>query len=178
MKKIILVSLVLLTVLGGCGKETSPTDIIENKVITPAKSILSDFVSMANDVEKTTENLANEIMQNDSVNFTVSVMGAVPGTLSGFKNEITGFKKATVITPTLGTIPFIGYIFELEDKNDVEAFRTKLKDNADPEWNVNADGKAEEIVCEAIGNRVLFVMSPKSFDNITEILEKQTTVKR
>jgi hypothetical protein len=37
-----------------------------------------------------------------------------------------------------------------------------LKDNADPRWNICVE--AEETVCEQVGNKVFFVMCPKSLE--------------
>ena len=63
----------------------------------------------------------------------------------------------------MGTIPFVGYIFELADGADVEAFKTGLKDNANLRWNICTE--AEELTVDHVGNKVFFLMSPKAFED-------------
>ena len=67
-----------------------------------------------------------------------------------------------MFSPMIGTIPFVGYIFEVEDGTDVDAFMETLKDNANLRWNICTE--AEEMTAEKSGSRVLFVMGPLSFD--------------
>ena len=64
--------------------------------------------------------------------------------------------------PVIGTIPFIGYVFTVEDGTNVDDFVALLKDNADLRWNICTE--AEEMTAEKSGSRVLFVMGPLSFD--------------
>lgn len=64
--------------------------------------------------------------------------------------------------PMIGTIPFIGYIFNLAEGTDVEAFKTMLSENADLRWNICT--AAEELVIENEGNTVFFLMCPASFE--------------
>ena len=68
--------------------------------------------------------------------------------------------------PAIGTIPFVGYVFVLEDGADVEGFKTTLKDNANLRWNICT--MAEEMVCESEGNTVFFLMCPTSFEQPEE----------
>ena len=90
-------------------------------------------------------------------------MPVEPGLLSGFDNaEITGFKEGVMFGPAIGSIAFVGYVFELEEGTDAEAFKTTLKDNANLRWNICV--AAEEMVVESEGNKVFFVMCPASFD--------------
>ena len=86
-----------------------------------------------------------------------------PGLLSGFDNtEIKGFKEGAMFGPMMGTIPFVGYIFVLEDGADVDAFKTTLKDSANLRWNICTE--AEELTVDNEGNTVFFLMSPKAFE--------------
>ena len=62
----------------------------------------------------------------------------------------------------MGTIPFVGYVFELEDGVDADAFMKTLTDNADPRWNICTE--AEETTVGNKGDKVFFVMSPKVFE--------------
>ena len=71
-----------------------------------------------------------------------------------------------MFSPMIGTIPFVGYVFVLEEGADVDAFMTTLKDNGDLRWNICTE--AEEMVVDHVENRVFFVMSPKSFEEAGE----------
>ena len=85
------------------------------------------------------------------------------GLLMGFDNaEITGFQEGVMFGPMMGTIPFVGYIFVLEDGADVDGFVQTLEDNANLRWNICTE--AEEMVAEADGNHVFFLMCPKNFE--------------
>jgi hypothetical protein len=85
------------------------------------------------------------------------------GLLSGFDNtEIKGFKEGTMFAPMMSSIAFVGYIFELEDGADVDAFKTTLKDSANLRWNICVE--AEELIVENEDNKVFFLMCPKSFE--------------
>ena len=84
-----------------------------------------------------------------------------PGFLQGFSEEVDGFKSGAVFSPYIGTIPYIGYVFEVED--DVDGFAEQLKSKANLSWNVCT--QADEMVCETYKDRVFFVMAPLSFDD-------------
>ena len=90
-------------------------------------------------------------------------MAVEPGLLNGFDNaEITGFKEGVMFSPMMGTIPFVGYIFVLEDGADVDAFKDTLEKNANLRWNICTE--AEELTVDNEGNTVFFLMSPKNFE--------------
>lgn len=85
-------------------------------------------------------------------------MGSMPveeGFLNGFTDEIKGFSKGASFAPMIGSIPFIGYIFETDDS---DALIATLKDKADMRWNICTE--ADEMVCVKDGNLVLFIMCP------------------
>ena len=89
-------------------------------------------------------------------------MEVEPGLLQGFDNaEIKGFKEGAVFMPMIGTIPFIGYVFTLEDGTDASSFISKLKSNANLRWNICTT--ADEMVAGSVGNKVFFVMCPTEF---------------
>lgn len=93
-------------------------------------------------------------------------MGAMevePGLLTGFDNaEIKGFKEGAMFAPMMGTIPFVGYVFTLEDGADVSSFIATLTSNANRRWNICTE--AEETVTGSSGNKVFFVMCNKSLE--------------
>jgi 16S rRNA pseudouridine516 synthase len=75
---------------------------------------------------------------------------------------VEGFKKGVMFSPMIGTIPFVGYIFTVEDGEDVNKFIENLEKNADKRWNICTE--ADEMVVSAEGNTVFFVMSPSKFE--------------
>ena len=64
--------------------------------------------------------------------------------------------------PMIGSIPFIGYVFELKDETDVNQFISTLKSNADLRWNICTE--ADEMVVCSVDKKVFFVMCPKYFE--------------
>ena len=81
------------------------------------------------------------------------------GLLSGFGNtEITGFQSAATFGPVIGTIPFIGYLFQLDDPGAGAAFCQVLQDAADPQWNICT--QADETIVRQDGDLVFFLMCP------------------
>ena len=85
----------------------------------------------------------------------------MPGLLSGFDNyEVTGFKSGAMFGPMMGSIAFVGYVFELEEGADVEGFMTSLSENSNPRWNICVE--ADQTVVGAYNNMVFFLMCPNS----------------
>ncbi|MBE6916063.1 MAG: hypothetical protein E7471_05470 [Ruminococcaceae bacterium] len=126
---------------------------------TPANVILSDFKAKVNGTTDL-EALAGELMKNPIIQFMPASMAVEPGFLNGFKSEINGFSKGVMFGPAIGTIPFIGYLFEVD--GDVNAFISTLKENADLRWNICTS--ADEMVVASVGNKVCFVMAPSAFE--------------
>ncbi len=131
---------------------------------TLGQTLLADFQTRAAaDETLGCQVLADELMKNPAILFGPATMPVEPGLLSGFGNaEITGFKEGVMFAPMIGSIAFVGYVFELEEGTDGAAFVQTLKDNADPRWNICVE--AEETVVEQVGNKVFFVMCPKSLE--------------
>ncbi|MBO5452744.1 MAG: hypothetical protein J6A69_02130 [Clostridia bacterium] len=128
---------------------------------TAGNQLLADFKSKAGSYSNALS-LAEAISQNSIIPFMAGAMAVEPGYLSGFDAEITGFKEAAAFMPMIGSIPFIGYVFILEDGADVSSFISNLKANANLRWNICVE--AEEMVTGSVGNKVFFVMSNKSFE--------------
>ena len=78
------------------------------------------------------------------------------GYMPGFTEEISGFKRAVCFCPMIGSVPFVGYIFEVD--GDAEGFKQKLEKLADPRWNICTE--AQETVSCVSGNFVFFAMCP------------------
>ena len=138
------------------------TEVYDVAGKTPAAVLLEDFKAKVDSGKyTTTEELATAIVGSDITPFDMGVAQVEPGYLNGFTEEIQGFSSGTNVGPYIGTIPFVGYVFQVDQ--DADAFVQQLKDKADLRWNVCT--QADEMVCEAYGDFVFFVMSPDSFDD-------------
>ena len=172
MKKILVMLLIvgMLFTVAGCGNADKPADETTTEATTEAtndstvstvgQTLLADFKTKA---DGTAQEIADGLLQNSVIGFMGASMPVEPGLLTGFDNtEITGFKEGVMFAPAIGTIPFVGYIFTLEDGADVDAFKATLKDNANLRWNICTE--AEELIVESEGNTVFFLMCPASFE--------------
>lgn len=120
--------------------------------------------ALAQDAEKDALTLAGEICAHESVSLIGPMtMEVEPGYLTGFNNyEVTGFEQGVMFAPMIGSIPFVGYVFTLPADADADAFVTGLKDNADLRWNICVE--ADEMIAEANGNKVFFLMCPATLE--------------
>ena len=133
----------------------------EQKKETVANTLMSDFKSIAK--SQNDESIANQLIANKIIPFVPAVMPVEEGGLNGFGDaEITGFKEGAMFGPMIGTIPFIGYVFELKDETDVNQFISTLKSNANLRWNICTE--ADEMVVCSVDKKVFFVMCPKYFE--------------
>lgn len=131
---------------------------------TVGETLLADFKA---DTKGTAQEIAERLMSNKIIQFMGGATPIEEGLLSGFDNtEIKGFKEGAMFAPMMSSIAFVGYIFELEEGADVEAFKTTLKDSANLRWNICVE--AEELLVESEGNKVFFLMCPKSFEQPEE----------
>lgn len=185
MKKAVSMLLVLamLCALCGCGKEKdagAPASSEETATVRPegeepaetpggagsettnGQTLLADFRARTDGGAPTAAELAEGIIGNEIIPFDGTTAEVEPGFLPGFTEEITGFAEGCSFGPMIGTIPFVGYIFQLEDGADVDAFMQNLKDKADLRWNICT--AADEMVCDAAGNTVFFVMCQAQFE--------------
>ena len=133
----------------------------EQKKETVANTLMSDFKSIAK--SQNAESIANQLIANKIIPFMPAVMPVEEGLLNGFGDaEITGFKEGAMFGPMIGSIPFIGYVFELKDETDVNQFISTLKSNADLRWNICTE--ADEMAVCSVDKKVFFVMCPKYFE--------------
>lgn len=113
--------------------------------------------------ELTPQEIADEIIQNPQIQFAGDTAQVEEGLLTGFGNaEITGFDTGVMFAPIIGSIPFVGYVFSLEEGADADSFVKLLEENANPRWNVCTE--AEETVIETSENMVFFLMCPSQFE--------------
>ena len=129
---------------------------------TVGNILLADFRAKAASMDVLS--LAEALVSNSVMsNIMAGAMEVEPGFLTGFdNNEITGFKSGAVFMPMIGTIPFVGYVFELENGADASSFISNLKSSANLRWNICTT--ADEMVSGSVGNKVFFVMCPASFE--------------
>lgn len=154
-----ILALTLMLTLASCDKGNSP----DTQALTPAASLLKEFKEKAGSADlSTAEKMAESMASSEILPFSAVSAPVTEGYLSGFKGEITGFSQGASFAPLIGSIPFVGYIFTLESKADAADFVKTLKKNADLRWNVCT--QADELVCEAVGKTVFFVMSPAEFE--------------
>ncbi len=139
------------------------TDAPSATADTLGNTLYKDFLDKVKaNPDMSVEELANQIIANPVIQFGPAVMPVEAGYLPGFTTEIGGFKSGAMFAPMIGSIPFVGYVFELESEDDVEAFLTTLKDTSDPRWNVCVE--ADETVMGNYGAKVFFVMCPTSIE--------------
>lgn len=137
--------------------QTPPAD-----TSTLGKTLLADFNSKAA-AGMSVDAIAEALLKNPAIKFSGGSMPIEEGLLAGFDNtEIKGFKNGAVFMPMIGSIPFVGYIFELENAADAPAFIANLKKAANPRWNICVE--ADETVTGSVGNKVFFVMCPTSLE--------------
>ena len=131
---------------------------------TVGAALAEEFHALkAENPEITAQEMADAILANPMIAFGGATMEVEPGLLSGFDNaEITGFNNGVMFAPMIGSIPFVGYVFTLEDGADTAAFMQTLTDNANPRWNICVE--ADETVVENADNMVFFVMCPAQFE--------------
>lgn len=126
---------------------------------TLGKALLEDFLARAENGETADlQQLAEDLLANPGIDFMGGSMPMEEGYLSGFTKEITGFEECVMFSPMIGSIPFVGYVFNLADDADVDAFVNELKGNYDMRWNICTE--ASEMVVKSSGNSVFFVMCP------------------
>ena len=107
--------------------------------------------------------IAEAISGSGKIPYAIISENVVPGLLTGFGNtEISGFKDGAIFSPVIGSTPFIGYVFILDNGTDVNSFVKTLSANADRRWNICTE--AEETTIETKGNAVFFVMCNRSLD--------------
>ena len=155
MKKYIAMLLVLVAVLSlaACGKKAEePT--------TPAQILLKEFKDSS---DSSLEELANKLLENEALGFMGGAMPVEEGYLNGFSAEIHGFTEGVMFAPMIGSIPFVGYLFRTESDAAAKDLVKALTDAHDLRWNICT--QADEMVCEAKGSTVFFVMAPSSFED-------------
>ncbi len=168
MKKIFALLLAVLMVLSlaACGEKSSQS---YGEVGQP----LVDYFFENSD--KSAQEIADALLSESVINFMGMSMAVEEGLLNGFGNaEITGFDEGVMFGPMIGTIPFIGYVFDLSEGTDADEFVQTLKDNADLRWNICTE--ADELIVEKDGDKVIIIMTPDSLEQEEELDENGNPV--
>ena len=138
-----------------------PAEKPQEEPKTVGTKFLAEFNKKAN--SGTPLSIAESFANGGQLPFMSGAMEVEPGLLAGFDNyEVTGFKSGATFGPMMGSIAFIGYIFEVEDGVNASDFAANLKKNANKRWQICVE--AEEMVTGVVGNKVFFVMCPKAFE--------------
>ncbi len=158
-KNLLLIIVIIggLFILTGCSKEEKVKPEEED---TSVAGILTKQFKEEMEKNKDAFEVAQKISKNENIATSVVVVELKDGDyVDGFNKEIKGYKKAYAIKPMIGSIPFIAYIFEVDD---AKGFEKELNDNANLRWNVctQADNKSSAVV----DNYVFFVMAPETFE--------------
>lgn len=150
--------------IAGSGAADTQTDAAGTNGDTVGAILSADFAEQVNANENASAlDIADALLTNEVIAFEGATMAVEPGLLNGFGNEeITGFSEGAMFGPMIGSIPFVGYIFTLEEGTDAETFMSDLKAKGDLRWNICTE--ADEMVVESAGNKVFFVMCPTSLD--------------
>ena len=175
MKKFLCVLLAgaMLASITACGAKTAETKPAETTEATTearkepetlGEALLFDFQDrVAENAEATAQELADGILSNEMILFSGASMPVEEGFLMGFDNvEVKGFEEGVMFAPMIGSIPFVGYVFDTADAESAEALVTVLTESANPRWNICVE--AEETVSGTVEDKVFFVMCPKSLE--------------
>ena len=139
-----------LVVFTGCGKKENDKNVPD----TDGGKLQQIFLDeLENNPDISSQDLADTIIQNEIIPFEGATMPVEEGWLAGFDNEITGFRDGVMFSPMIGTIPFVGYVFETDDPEGLLSF---LKEKANMAWNICT--QADETVSAIKGNLVFFMM--------------------
>lgn len=150
MKKLIsmALSVMLLFSLVGCGTGS------DNVEMPDSSTVGGRFVTAFNSSDVTDANaMVDELIANVEMPYELVQMDVEPGYLNGFDEEIKGFNRGTVFAPMIGSIPFVGYVFETTDS---EALIAELKNSANMRWNICTE--ADEMVSATKDKLVFFMM--------------------
>ena len=135
-------------------------EVVEN---TSGSTLWNSFLTtMTEKPETTPEEMANILVTNPVIQFFGGAVPVEAGFLSGFDTEISGFESAAMFAPMMGSIAFVGYVFDLAEDADVNAFMEILKNNANPRWNICVSADYTQV--GAYGNTVYFLMYPAEMD--------------
>ena len=173
----ILLTAMMLSNLTACGTSTvdvpetsaqyTSTEIINNEAVTGyfvtdvTSYFKNNYRSVKSSYDRNVE-FASKLAETCGVPFELASISAQPGELAGFNEPIQDFVSAVQFGPMIGSIPFVGYLFELEDGVSGEDFAENLKAAANLRWNICTEAETITVIPE--GNTVLFIMHTNYFE--------------
>jgi hypothetical protein len=147
----------------GNGGDDNGVDIEENTTGAAIYEAVTEV--LAGNAAATTLEIAESIVNSGMLPFMAGAMEIEVGAeyFAGFDNyAIEGYKSAACFMPMMGSIAYVGYVFELAEDADADAFVKTLTDNCNPRWQICV--QADEIVTKVVGNKVLFLMCPSTYE--------------
>lgn len=156
LKKALMIMCVAIAAISlvACGEEKDTSK--ETTIGYNLYSIFLDEIKSSNDINGVAEKLIQDSSFGD---IAMGTMNVEEGYLNGFSNEIKGFDSGVMFSPMIGTIPFVGYIFETDTP---EELAKTLEESHQLNWNICTT--ADEMIVKTEGNYVFFVMAPSSFE--------------
>ncbi|MDO4198187.1 MAG: hypothetical protein Q4D13_04265 [Erysipelotrichaceae bacterium] len=142
MKKIITLIMILLL---ACGCSSSNTE----EPLSTGDKYLKVFTDNSS---KNIKDIASALKDvNTDINMdTVEVF---PGYLAGFSDQINDFNEGYMISPLIGSIPFVAYVFKTDDK---ESLKNEITEKMDMRWNICT--QADSFVIADTDDLVFFMM--------------------
>ena len=183
MKKILALMLAMILVISvvACGKSndktTAPGETTGSQNNSTEPTETTDSTNEVVNPNVSAEDIMKAISEIDDLKeFSMMMDKAEEGYLRGFNEEIKGFKNGYTMGPIIGTIPFVGYVFQTEDNESAKALLETLKSKANMRWNICTE--ADTMITDVKGNFVLFFMvnveegvDTKTPDNIKAAFE-------
>ena len=172
MKKIISIILVLSVVfaLAACGgkEENKPAEDSQSPEngavqepggeLTMGQTLKNVFLNKTAEGITDVNEIAAAIMESPVIEFEGGCSEVAEGYLPGFSEDILGFESGVMFGPFIGSIAFVGYVFQTADEAAAEELCALLEEKADPRWNICVE--AQETVIESEGSLVFFLMCP------------------
>lgn len=159
----ILMAVVAFSLFAACQKSDGATDTngqvssqYKGEICGAVQEAFVTEINASQDLEEVAQKLT-ELKEYNEV--SMLTMPVEEGFLNGFDNEIKGFNKGVMFSPVIGTIPFVGYVFEADDPNEL---LSQLNSQANMNWNLCTT--ADEKLGVIVDKYVLFVMAPLSFE--------------
>lgn len=161
-----------IAVVAAAGFAVLGVAVIRRQFMSPAEKLLIQFRKEAKSHDDIMD-LTKSLSLKKYLPFSMKTVQVKSGRLQGFSNEITGFSKAIMICPEYGYVPFIGYVFELEDGQDKAEFIRQLDAYANINWNVWS--KADEVIIGVRNNKVFFAMSSSSLESVSDFEKEEAS---
>lgn len=147
--RLLLPAILVAVLLTACGDKNESAGENVSADTVGGKYVNTFLNADATDANAMVENLLTNVPDE----YGLASMEVEAGFLNGFDGEIQGFTKGVMFSPMIGSIPFVGYVFETDDPDGLEE---NLKNSANMRWNICTE--ADELVTAKKGNMVFFMM--------------------